>query len=526
MENTERLYKILDSQISKKSVNKDFDVNIGIDQKNRPLPLNNVNSVINQSEVFDSERVDSEKYSFLGSIRQVMSNVLINITGERSYQSVTQISNSLNLNSPKEIINETDGWFSYRNSTCNSTEFKPNKSDLLMINNGLKDNWTLDITYPYSGTSNTLYFNTNDDQLFPVYLVDGIAIHSVQNVVMGGQNMTLFELPIKHGLFDGDEILITGNTIYDGIHTIFKVGDDENGRLDNTFIINIYFPIPTIQNTFGSIKRIVNNIPSQYILRHFKKITKPNDVDFYYASFSKTYFNDDVISFNTNSEINLLNYRDYLNRPITEVYLSVVKNKTGVGYGFWGDLKSGLQTNVPKVNYDIRQINECTGTTIDLGLVNSFDDTFLGDIVDYNEGDLTERVLVEVNHRFNSINRYENGYCEGYFYSPHKKMVISYYSTQIEFSDNENPTVNIPDYAIDSEGRKMWRDILTKGYVDEFGRGVDYPFLNGINYVTNNTFLSLKRQDPELNYNHGNNPIFIGVPCSINGIPVNIQNVC
>ena len=75
MSNTERLYKILDSQISKKSVNQDFDVNIGLGNTNKPIPLNEINSEVNQTQVFDDERNVSTCYRFLGSIKQVMSNV-------------------------------------------------------------------------------------------------------------------------------------------------------------------------------------------------------------------------------------------------------------------------------------------------------------------------------------------------------------------------------------------------------------------------------------------------------------------
>jgi hypothetical protein len=205
----------------------------------------------------------------------------------------------------------------------------------------------------------------------------------------------------------------------------------------------------------------------------------------------------------------------------------MVKNKTGPNDIFWGDLKAGLNVAVQNVNYDIRQINDCgSNNVIDLGIVNSSDDVFLGDIIDYNSEDITERVICDVNHRFNTDNRNQNDYCEGYFYSPHKKIVIKYYSNYLEYSSTDIPTTNIPYYALESNLRYRWRDILTKGYIDELNRGVDYPFLNGINYITNNFFLSLKRQNPELNYDHGKNPIFIGIPCNIGGLETESQNVC
>jgi hypothetical protein len=527
MSDIERLYKILDSQISKRSVNLDFNLNIGIGQSNRILPLNEINSVVSQSEVFDQERDDSEKYIFLGSISQVISNVLINITGNDSYETVTTIANVTELNSVNEIIDEKDGWFFYSKEDCKNTEFRPYKSDLLLLSENIKDNWTLDITYPYTGVSDTVYFNANNNPSYPVYIKDGIAINSVQNVTIGGQLMTQIETPINHKLVEGDLIRIYGGTIYDGEHEVYKLGDEQNTRLNNVFVINVNFTLPTIQNTYARFKRIVNNTPSEYILRHFKKITNPNDIDFYYASFSKTYFSDDVICYNTNSEIDLSKYQDYLGRPITEVYLSIVKNKTGPNDLFLGDLKAGLNVAVQNANYDIRQINDCgSNGVIDLGIVNSSDNVFLGDIIDYNSGDITERVLCEINHRFNTDNRNQNNYCEGYFYSPHKKIQVKYYSNYLEYSATDMPTTNIPYYALQSNLRYRWRDILTKGYKDETNRGVDYPFLNGINYISNNFFLPLKRQDPELNYVHGKNPIFIGIPCNISALETVFQNVC
>jgi hypothetical protein len=528
MADIERLYKILDSQISKKSVNQDFDINISLGNSNRLLPLNDVIKIVDQSVVFEEERDLSEKYRFLGSIRQNISNVLINITGIDTYESVINIVNNPTLDylSPKEVIDETNGWFFYSTDDCTKKELSPYKKDLLLIKDGIKDNWVVKLTYPYSGSSDTIYFNAGNNPLRPVYIKDGIAITKVENILVGGKGMTVFETPIKHGLKIGDQIIISGNTIYDGKHVIYSLGDDNGDNLENNFIIDVFNNVPTITNTFASFKRIVDNVPSKYILRYFKSITDENDIDYYLASFSKTYYSDEVICYNTNVDIDLSLYKDYLGRPITETYLSLIKNKTGNNYGVWDNIKSGIQTSVPKVNYDIRQINESTSTVLDMGVVKSSDTVFLGDIMDYNEGDISERVLVDINHRFNSINRDLNNYYEGYFYSPHKKMIIKYYSNQIEYSDIDLPTINVPDYALTVNGRKMWRDILTKGYIDEIGRGVDYPFLNGFNYISNNFQLSVKRQDPELNYEHGNDPIIIGIPCNITENINTSQDVC
>lgn len=515
---TERLYKILDSQISKRSVDRDFDINIGLNNTNRPIPLNEINSEVNQSEVFEDERTNSTCYRFLGSIKQVMSNVLFNITGPDSQDTIQQIINlpDSEYSALNQLLIEDNGWFGYYTQQgldlCFFVDLYPKKTDLLMVKDGINNNWEVKLTYPYTGLSNTVYFNANQDPLYPVYLTNGIAISSVFQTQVGGVNMTGFKTPINHGLRIGDQVRITGGTFYDGVYLVSQLGDQNGDNDSNNFILNVFKTGTTTGITFtnASFKRIVNNVPSKYYARYFSAMTKTGEIEFYPAAFSKTIFTDEIIAYNTKNNIDISKYVDYLGRPLTEVYLTIVKNKApGL---FWGNIKAGLETKVKLANYDIRQING-TYPIPDLGIVNSSNTSFFGDIIDYNDEDISERILEDARHRFNTLNREANNYLEGYFYRPHNKIQIQYYSNYVEYSDPNIPTINIPYYALYSNGRYRWRDILTKGYIDETGRGADYPFLNGCSYVYNNFFLNLRRQDPKLNYNHINKSIF-GASCS------------
>jgi hypothetical protein len=77
----------------------------------------------------------------------------------------------------------------------------------------------------------------------------------------------------------------------------------------------------------------------------------------------------------------------------------------------------------------------------------------------------------------------------GYYYQPHHKMTIRVYSDYIE--DGGLNTGNLPDYSYFStySNSFIWRDIYTYGFLDQDGRGVDYPFLNGKHYpYKNNIF--------------------------------------
>ena len=165
----------------------------------------------------------------------------------------------------------------------------------------------------------------------------------------------------------------------------------------------------------------------------------------------------------------------------------------------------GLETNFPNLNYDVRAIyggsplRPSVPPPKMLGFVTENDVDFIGDIVDYNMGNLTERVLVDAQYRFNTQNREDNFYGEGYYYKAHDKIQLLELSSQVERDDINLPDVNIPDYAVTVDGITMWRDILTPGFIDAAGKGVDYPFLNGCTYIFTDHKLCLRRQNPTQN---------------------------
>ena len=75
----------------------------------------------------------------------------------------------------------------------------------------------------------------------------------------------------------------------------------------------------------------------------------------------------------------------------------------------------------------------------------------------------------------------------GYYYSPHRKIMIKSFSDYIETGDVKK-TVGIPDYSYFSTTYNsfIWRDIYDYGFKDAEGDGIDYPFLNGTHYPYGN----------------------------------------
>jgi hypothetical protein len=123
-------------------------------------------------------------------------------------------------------------------------------------------------------------------------------------------------------------------------------------------------------------------------------------------------------------------------------------------------------------------------------------DVIDGDLCEWNDFEQMERTVSVLYHKFvfnnnvfdirqNPAQNYNN--LMGYYYQPHNKLTIRVFSDYIEEGEGFN-TVNIPDYSYFSTYRNafMWRDIYTYGYLDQDGRGVDYPFLNGKHYPFKN----------------------------------------
>jgi hypothetical protein len=66
---------------------------------------------------------------------------------------------------------------------------------------------------------------------------------------------------------------------------------------------------------------------------------------------------------------------------------------------------------------------------------------------------------------------------------PHGAMTIRVFSSYVETA-NVGEVDMIPSYSFYSKSDEQfrWRDLFTYGFLDDMGRGVDYPFLNSAHY--------------------------------------------
>ena len=260
------------------------------------------------------------------------------------------------------------------------------------------------------------------------------------------------------------------------------------------------------------------------------------------------------MAYNFTTDIDVSGLKDNLGRPLSELFLTIVKvvtdtdtsndfkdqywkdltkNNTNIPSSlegrFWTKIKGGFLTeNDTSVNYNVRSISSDGGTypqthfgSVDNGIDES-DNEFIGDISEYNSNELSERILEPIYHRVNTIYREyrkdivnlkttnDGGFevddlREGYIYRPHYRIKIREFSSYIETGD-ESQVIGIPDYATidyqyeDKNGDDVnvykWRDLLDVGFYDETGRGLDYPFKSGAHYMYLDLRFFLQRQDP------------------------------
>jgi len=76
MEKTNKI--LLNSQRLPNNVNVNTQIQLGMENTNKPLPLNDVDTTISQYDQFEEERKQSTIYRFYGNVSPIISNVIFN----------------------------------------------------------------------------------------------------------------------------------------------------------------------------------------------------------------------------------------------------------------------------------------------------------------------------------------------------------------------------------------------------------------------------------------------------------------
>jgi hypothetical protein len=533
-----RIKQILGVNKTKESVNTDTYINIQINDSKRLLPIDEINTVLDLGKQFNRERQSCSFYRIVGKINPIMTNVLFNTTG--GIDTWQYLNNPIFTNkvlddddetlsfseSIKRNLKEIDGWYGYfdpvltGSGLCNFYDMEPKRerfsftSDITNIPNTRVKNWELTITYPYASDKNHNL------------VLNGLLIVDKQLAIVGGKYMTALSVPVKHNLSIGSTIALLGTNM-DGEYEVKRVGLD-NGDLKNYyFCIDVDFDEISVGNN-SRVNKMYNGVKSEYYFRKFKKIkTKTSqtidsdDYEIYKLSFSENIFNDDITQFVFNEDIDVSNLTDNLGRPLSELYLTIIKTSSN---NIFGNVSSGIEapliqelnngnTNtylktIPVIQkiHNVSSAPSQTFTPLE-NVVLIGNNDFYGDIVEYNDTTVEEVVLGDIFHRFNTINREltSNGEVsgprpEGYYYKAHHLIKIREFSSYIE--EGTTSTAGMPDYKVDlGDGRYIWRDLLDIGVVDINKPILNYPFVNGCHYIFQNYCFDVRRQDPFDNWN-------------------------
>jgi hypothetical protein len=303
-----------------------------------------------------------------------------------------------------------------------------------------------------------------------------------------------------HNVTIGDYVdlrYVSGGTVfnvYNGIHKVNKIINpwvytcEVPSHILSTVTTPPVTDVDSMNPTIYNYRyRVMDGNPSEYYIRKFKVISAGDytstiyGVEFYlqqlymsntiWKNVAGTNFNgcevlkqsgsddDRICTFVFNRDVNIGSYTDNLGRPLTELYLGIIKRKdpnnfTNLISNFLGSLAyDGITTfyktlPLPTITYP------ATKAPLEYFSMSQFNSgglpvgyEYYGDLVEYSVDTLTETTLDPFQFRIG-----KGGDPEGYVYEPFKKLQLRYFSTDIEESDNLYG--DVPTYSTFYQDRK------------------------------------------------------------------------
>ena len=569
MSNLDKIQFLKGSARYAQATEQSIQLNIPLSNKSKEIDEYNREISITLSEVFDRERQKSSIFQPACKFQLIHSNEYGGVTQLTSNgEPYAPINNNLYYINPEQtklsqLLSSTPidwpGQLQYN-------EFAFIRTDLSVdgYTTGLsyhidgqprystQYNWAFYATIPTSNldTKNLSYDFNDGAAPFNWQLLNGLP-YIMTKVQIDGKNYWQFYSPIPHNMTSGQYVRFSNVVVVDSTNSpvpgreVFEVYSTGNGTFNSEKfyfnIIDVGF-IENITLSFangkkGTFKKIIDpdNVEeseSSYYIRQHRVLTNYNDAILTNAGFERNAFNtikryetaaltpnnvsrvsvlEDSQSYNLsfNPSIDLSQYRDNHNRPVSELFFTVINR------GFFGyfnpptpdgnALKEGWQFNITNTtnfwwqrNNTNSNVNLLTSSYTLQGITFYFNNYYSinsiinGPICEWNNIEQQETVLSEYYQKFvHNPNVYNIGGSNnnplGYYYSPHYGIKLRDYSDYIE-EGSVNNTVDVPYYAFYSkkEDTLLWRDIYPYGYIDSDGNGVNYPFMNNKHYPYGN----------------------------------------
>lgn len=226
--------------------------------------------------------------------------------------------------------------------------------------------------------------------------------------------------------------------VYSLIYELCVLLKTDSGTTDTGYFIvgKDFFENDKLEFRF---RRVVGNEDCKYYLRKFKKLKKRDGSDYSYTlnklAFSKNVYGDSIGEIIYDNIIDVSDNRNNLGMPLSEIFISVFKTNYGHEQWYGGESNSGdtslIETShcfgkitsgfdMPSdkncIDYNIHNLHNIPtgdtaswvpipGSPLEDDITIKDRDEYYGDLVEFHEGMLTERVLEDVYYRFNTAQR-------------------------------------------------------------------------------------------------------------------------
>jgi hypothetical protein len=511
----------------------DEEVSLTLEEQSQQITEYDRSSTINLAQVYDDERQQCTVFRPTFKITYLYDNTY---TGSTTY---LPFQYNLYYTAP-ESSKQSGKWNGFP-QYYEFDMYRPNVGDnhfQYKAKSAYTYNWMYYLTYPYENnyTKQLTYYSTSNNDVNWV-ASEGIPF-SIKNTSQNGNGLISFICIAPHGLTPGEyvELSLTYRN-----EKIFQVNSIGNGLFgSNIYVFNVFnigFTGTTFANgTVGTFKRVINpsnleETKSKYYIKQYKVLTNLTDIAITKAGFERNVFAEDKkleyssitpnnvtrvsqknssnsYDVTSNYDLNFAGIYDNQKRPLNEISLTIINkgysgyfnqplNGVGLkqGWGFnlskttnpWWDLNNQKSnTNIPVSAYTL---TSGATKTFYYNLDLKEGDVIDGDFCEWNDYEQVERVVspyyqkLKYNQTVFQTTNNSSTNAPGFYYQPHNHMTLRVFSDYIETA-NIGQIDNVPRWAFysTSDQQFRWRDLYTYGFIDNLGRGVDYPFLNTSHY--------------------------------------------
>jgi hypothetical protein len=484
------------------SVNTNLNSRIILDQPNKIMYENNLFLNISQVTQFDNEKNSANTFRMYGKIDPIYCFDVYNKT-TAGFQKINLDKSLFDLNLKNWSIVVLR---SVPTPIKNASGMDVNIKGVKVINNKSSSGTTkfyLDLT---NGLPAKTYFNglkaKNVGLFFPLghnfKTGDKVSVKSknaflpsgVYNVIEVSLNKIIIDYPNNYRvLLNQQSQDQTQNAVAVNLRDTINKGSNSGGIVkkitetpsfsirnlklksdDVPDIINKSRPkiYPFVEPEY-TVAKVMEKEQLEYYIKSLEVIDVIGEVDD--CGFSLNNYKTQIKNWFSGLDLDLSNYRNHLNEPLSELYIGIIKN--GSINSTYSNVESHFDRYIEfvEIGDGVEQItnNNKPGQVVKMG------DRFLHSICEYSTEQLTETEIIYFKHRFIHKDVL-------FSYKPFYTKPIKLKSLYIESSDSIS---GIPDYSVYSrkEQKWIWREYYDIGITNEDGLLIDFPFTNGAFYA-------------------------------------------